>query len=88
MQYIVIDTEMLKELLPTEWEFCRKSNDGKKAIIHKEVYDALVPPVMTLNLQMDESGQETPQERQYPSPLYSGDEINAMAEFMSKEDTL
>ena len=81
MQFAVVDIETLKEIYPY-WDTCRKSNDGTKAIIHKEILDSYRPQVNNLMLVGDEV------EQPYPFPLYSGDEINAMPEFMSTEEEL
>ena len=88
MQFIIIPIEELKEI-DANWEHCRKSNDGTKAIIHKEIYDALVPeqPKPMMMMAMSAETQEQT-EREYPYPLISGEEINSLEEFKSKEEDL
>lgn len=83
MEYFIVPLNELKEFDP-EWENRRKSNDGTKAIIHKEILDRLVPQLQTLALV---EGEE-PKERTYPYPLVNGEEINELPEFKSKEETL
>lgn len=77
MEYLIIPTETLKEI-DTEWEFRRKSNDGTKAIIHKETWDELTHYASPMPLYPDK-------EVTYPLPIYSREDINQMDEFKSKE---
>ena len=85
MEFVIIDIETLKEI-DEYWETRRKSNDGTKAIIHREIFDVLMPQVMTMNLAYDEEGNPIEEERKYPFPIATGEEINNMVEFKSMEN--
>ena len=84
MQFFILPVEDLKDLCPNLVEHARKDNDGTIAIVHKET---------VLNV-LEERGQyvaplvvdgEEYVEPTYPYELKTGEEINAMLEFQSKE---
>ena len=85
MEYLIVPLEDLKEF-DTQWEYRRRSNDGTKAIIHKEIFDKINPManVMTLNLVEGEEDVDP----QYPYPLVTGEELNNMEDFKQKDEEL
>ena len=85
MEFAVVDLGTIREVYP-HWEHLRKSNDGTKVIIHKEIFDRINPMRDVMTLQMNTLSLDG--EPQYPYPLVTGEEINAMEEFQSKEDNI
>ena len=82
MEFLIVPVDQLKEIDP-DWEYRRKSNDGTKALIHKEIFDELVPPVMTLEMTVSEGEEPTePQPRQYPFPVIEAEAIDSNPDFM------
>lgn len=81
MKWLVIPIEELKEF-DKDWETRRTNNDGTKALLHEEIYNLLVPLVMTL--------EETDEVKEiiYPYPLMDEDEINGSGDWKSEEGVI
>lgn len=80
MKWLAIPIEELKQF-DKDWETRRVSNDGTKALLHKETYNSLVPPIMMLS-----EGEELVEEEiTYPYPLVDEDEINSSDDWVSNE---
>lgn len=79
MKWLVIPIEELKQF-DKDWETRRMSNDGTKALLHKETYNMLVPPIMMLS-----EGEEVVEEVVYPYPLVDENEINSSDDWTSDE---
>lgn len=80
MKWLVIPIEELKEF-DKDWKTRRTSNDGTKALLHEEIYNLLVPPVMTIP-----EGEEFIQDEIiYPYPLMDENEINSSDDWVSDE---
>lgn len=81
MKWLAIPIEELKEF-DKDWETRRTNNDGTKALLHEEIYNLLVPPVMTL--------EETDEVKEiiYPYPLMDEDEINGSSDWKSEEGVI
>lgn len=77
MEYLIIPTESLKEV-DTEWMHRRKSNDESVSVIHKDIWDEITGYAVPLPLYSEEV--------EYPLPIYTGEQINEMAEFKSVEE--
>lgn len=72
MKWLAIPIEELKQF-DKDWKTRRMNNDGTKALLHEETYNALVPPVMTIP-----EGEEFIQDEIiYPYPLMDENEINS-----------
>ena len=78
MKWLVIPIEELKQF-DKDWKTRRTSNDGTKALLHEEMYNMLIPPVITL--------EETNEVREitYPYPLVDEEEIINSGEWVSDE---
>lgn len=48
MKWLAIPIEELKQF-DKDWKTRRTNNDGTKALLHEEIYNLLVPPVMTIS---------------------------------------
>ncbi len=79
MKWLVIPIEELKQF-DKDWETRRMSNDGTKALLHEEMYNMLVPPIMMLS-----EGEEVVEEVVYPYPLVDENEINSSDDWTSDE---
>lgn len=79
MKWLVIPIEELKEF-DKDWKTRRTSNDGTKALLHEEIYNLLVPPVMTIS-----ESEEVVEDVVYPYPLMNEDEINSSDDWVSDE---
>lgn len=80
MKWLVIPIEELKQF-DKDWETRRMNNDGTKALLHEETYNALVPPVMTIP-----EGEEVVEEVVYPYPLMDENEIANSNEWTKNEE--
>lgn len=80
MKWLEIPIEELKQF-DNDWETRRTSNDGTKALLHEEIYNSLVPPIMMLS----ESEEIVEEEITYPYPLVDEDEINNSDDWTSDE---
>lgn len=92
MKYITFPTanlnEIPQEVLDELHLVPRKSVDGTQVIMKLNHYEMLFPQPATLEL-LDE--EETPQEPNYPYPVYEGEELNALlasSEWSSNESIL
>lgn len=79
MKWLAIPIEELKQF-DKDWETRRMSNDGTKALLHEEIYNLLVPPVMTIS-----ESEEVVEDVVYPYPLMNEDEINGSGDWVSDE---
>jgi hypothetical protein len=81
MKWLAIPIEELKQF-DKDWKTRRTSNDGTKALLHEEIYNLLVPLVMTL--------EETDEVKEiiYPYPLMDEDEINGSGDWKSEEGVI
>lgn len=80
MKWLEIPIEELKQF-DNDWETRRTSNDGTKALLHEEIYNSLVPPIMMLS-----EGEELVEEEiTYPYPLVDEEEINSSDDWTSDE---
>lgn len=79
MKWLAIPIEELKEF-DKDWESRRMSNDGTKALLHEEIYNALVPPIMMLS-----EGEEVVGNIVYPYPLMDENEITNSDDWTSDE---
>lgn len=81
MKWLAIPIEELKQF-DKDWETRRTNNDGTKALLHEEIYNLLVPPVMT--------PEETDEVKEiiYPYPLMDEDEINGSGDWKSEEGVI
>lgn len=80
MKWLAIPIEELKEF-DKDWETRRMSNDGMKALLHEEIYNSLVPPIMMLS-----EGEELVEEEiTYPYSLVDEEEINNSDDWTSDE---
>lgn len=79
MKWLAIPIEELKQF-DKDWKTRRTSNDGTKALLHEEIYNLLVPPVMTL--------EETDEVKEiiYPYPLMDEEEIMNSNEWTKDEE--
>lgn len=79
MKWLAIPIEELKQF-DSDWETRRTSNDGTKALLHEEIYNLLVPPVMTL--------EETDEVKEiiYPYPLVDENDIMNSNEWTKDEE--
>lgn len=79
MKYITFPTanlnEIPQEVLDELHLVPRKSVDGTQVIMKLNHYEMLFPQPATLEL-LDE--EETPQEPNYPYPVYEGEELNTL----------
>lgn len=80
MKWLAIPIEELKQF-DKDWETRRMSNDGTKALLHEEIYNSLVPPIMMLS----ESEELVEEEITYPYPLVDEEEINNSDDWTSDE---
>lgn len=80
MKWLAIPIEELKQF-DNDWETRRTSNDGTKALLHEEIYNSLVPPIMMLS----EGEELVEKEITYPYPLVDEDEINSSDDWTSDE---
>lgn len=78
MKWLEIPIEELKQF-DNDWETRRTSNDGTKALLHEEIYNSLVPPIMMLS----ESEEIVEEEITYPYPLVDEDDIMNSNEWTS-----
>ena len=81
MKWLAIPIEELKQF-DKDWKTRRTNNDGTKALLHEEIYNLLVPLVMTL--------EETDEVKEiiYPYPLMDEDEINGSGDWKSEEGVI
>lgn len=80
MKWLAIPIEELKEF-DKDWETRRMSNAGMKALLHEEIYNSLVPPIMMLS-----EGEELVEEEiTYPYSLVDEEEINNSDDWTSDE---
>lgn len=80
MKWLAIPIEELKQF-DKDWETRRVSNDGTKALLHEEIYNSLVHPIMMLS-----EGEELVEEEiTYPYPLVDENEINSSDDWVSNE---
>lgn len=79
MKWLAIPIEELKEF-DKDWETRRTNNDGTKALLHEEIYNMLVPPIMMLS-----EGEEVVEEVVYPYPLVDENEIANSGDWVSDE---
>lgn len=79
MKWLAIPIEELKQF-DKDWKTRRTSNDGTKALLHEEIYNLLVPSVMTL--------EETDEVKEiiYPYPLMDEEEITNSNEWTKDEE--
>lgn len=79
MKWLAIPIEELKEF-DKDWETRRTSNDGTKALLHEEIYNLLVPPVMTIS-----EDEAVMKDIVYPYPLMDENEIANSGDWVSDE---
>ena len=81
MKWLAIPIEELKQF-DKDWKTRRTSNDGTKALLHEEIYNLLVPSVMTL--------EETDEVKEiiYPYPLMDEEEIASSGDWKSEEGVI
>ena len=79
MKWLVIPIEELKQF-DKDWELRRKNVDETKALLHEDIYNELVPPIMMLS-----EGEEVVEEVVYPYPLVDENEINSSDDWTSDE---
>lgn len=80
MKWLAIPIEELKQF-DKDWKTRRMNNDGAKALLHEELYNVLVPPLMTIP-----EGEEFIQDEIiYPYPLMDENEINSSDDWVSNE---
>lgn len=82
MKWLAIPIEELKQF-DKDWETRRMSNDGTKALLHEEIYNLLVPPVMTIS-----ESEEVVEDVVYPYPLMDENEINSSGDWKSEEGVI
>ena len=83
MNWLEIPVEDLKQF-DKDWEVRRKNVDETKALLHEEIYNSLVPPIMMLS-----EGEELVEEEiTYPYPLVDEDEINGSGDWKSEEGVI
>lgn len=80
MKWLAIPIEELKEF-DKDWETRRTNNDGTKALLHEEIYNMLVPPIMMLS----EDEEVVEEEITYPYPLMDENEIANSGDWVSDE---
>lgn len=80
MKWLAIPIEELKEF-DKDWETRRMSNDGTKALLHEEIYNSLVPPIMMLS-----ENEEVVEDVVYPYPLMDENEITNSNEWTKDEE--
>jgi hypothetical protein len=80
MKWLVIPIEELKQF-DKDWELRRKNVDETKALLHEDIYNELVPPIMMLS----ESEEVVEEEITYPYPLVDEEEINNSDDWTSDE---
>lgn len=80
MNWLEIPVEDLKQF-DKDWETRRTSNDGTKALLHEEIYNLLVPPVMTIS-----ESEEVVEDVVYPYPLMDENEIMNSNEWTKDEE--
>ncbi len=80
MKWLVIPIEELKQF-DKDWELRRKNVDETKALLHEDIYNELVPPIMMLS----ESEEVVEEEITYPYPLVDEEEINSSDDWTSDE---
>jgi hypothetical protein len=82
MKWLAIPIEELKQF-DKDWKTRRTNNDGTKALLHEEIYNMLVPPIMMLS-----EGEEVMEDVVYPYPLMNEDEINGSGDWKSEEGVI
>lgn len=82
MKWLAIPIEELKQF-DKDWKTRRTNNDGTKALLHEEIYNLLVPPVMTIS-----ESEEVVEDVVYPYPLMNEDEINGSSDWKSEEGVI
>lgn len=80
MKWLAIPIEELKQF-DKDWKTRRTSNDGTKALLHEEIYNLLVPPVMTIS-----ESEEVVEDVVYPYPLMDENEIMNSNEWTKDEE--
>ena len=80
MKWLAIPIEELKEF-DKDWKTRRMSNDGTKALLHEEMYNMLVPPIMMLS-----EGEAVMKDVVYPYPLMDENEIVNSNEWTKNEE--
>lgn len=80
MKWLAIPIEELKQF-DKDWKTRRMSNDGTKALLHEEIYNLLVPPIMMLS-----EGEEVMKDVVYPYSLMDENEIANSNEWTKNEE--
>lgn len=70
MNWLEIPVEDLKQF-DKDWEVRRKNVDETKALLHEEIYNELVPPIMLLS-------EDTEVQVSYPYPLHDSNELDIL----------
>lgn len=79
MNWLEIPIEELKQF-DKDWKTRRTNNDGTKALLHKETYNMLVPPIMMLS-----ENEKVVEDIVYPYPLMDENEIANSGDWVSDE---
>ena len=80
MKWLAIPIEELKEF-DKDWKSRRTNIDGTEALIHEEIFNILVPPIMMLS-----EGEEVVEEVVYHNPLMDENEIMNSNEWTKNEE--